>query len=341
MATFLRQIAYRLPEKVLSNEQLAADYPHWGVAEAAKRCGVQERRIAAAHETALDLAVSCCEALLAANEGLRERVGAVIFCTQSPDYIMPPNACLLHRALRLPESVMAFDISLACSGFTYALGIARGLLVSGAAEEVLVVTGDTYSRFISPEDRGTRMLFGDGAAVTWLSRTRAGQACEVIDINFATDGKGYDKFIIPAGGCRRPKTGETAQVKVDKSGNKRSPEHIHMDGLAILTFVKTRVPTQIRALCARNQLALDDIDLFVFHQASQLGLDALIQQLQLKPERVFSNLPLIGNTVSSSIPIALQDAIDQGRLHPGNRVLLSGFGVGLSWSSALLQVVGV
>lgn len=339
MITALCDIAHHLPSRHLTNQELAASYPHWNIAEAEKRCGVITRHIADSTETALDLATVACHNLLARHPDLRDRLDGLIFCTQTPDYPMPGNAFLLHQHLKLPEVMMAFDLNLACSGFTYALGLAHSLIQSKMLSNVLVVTAETYSKLISPEDRGTRMLFGDGAAATWVSGEDAvlpwkGQ---IVDLLFGTSGSGWKAFTVPAGGMRCPKTAETARLVQDKSGNRRSAEHIHMDGLAVLNFVRTKVVDNIQLLLQRNQLQVQDIDQFVFHQASHLALDSLTQRLKLPQDRVFSHLADIGNTVSASIPIALQAAIAQGKIATSDKVLISGFGVGLSWGSALLQ----
>jgi 3-oxoacyl-[acyl-carrier-protein] synthase-3 len=144
-------------------------------------------------------------------------------------------------------------------------------------------------------------------------------------------------FIIPAGGCRMPRSAETSVGKADITGSIRALENIHMDGSGVLSFVESRVPLQVRGLLERNGLTMDDIDLVIFHQASKVTLDSLSRLLHVPSEKAFSNLRDVGNTVSASIPIAVRDAVDQGRLRPGNRLLLSGFGVGMSWATAILQ----
>jgi 3-oxoacyl-[acyl-carrier-protein] synthase-3 len=199
---------------------------------------------------------------------------------------------------------------------------------------VLLVTADTYTKKINPRDRSSRVLFGDGAAVTWLSDDSG--SGQVVDVVCATDGTGYDKFVIPAGGDRMPLSADAAVEHEDDNGNWRSQQDIHMDGLAILTFATGKVPKQVKELLRRNELTVDDIDLFVFHQASALVLDSLTRLLRIPPGKVFTNLEQLGNTVSSSIPTALKDVLAADLVKPGSRVLISGFGVGLSWASALL-----
>lgn len=336
MRLTIRDIEYSLPERVVTNEELHRANPSWDMKNVELRTGVLTRHIAGTNETALDLAYSACLKLFSKHPELSSNVDALIFCTQSEDHIMPPNCCLLHRRLGLHDKVFAFDFNLACSGFVYGLALAQGLVSARIARNILFVTGDTYSKFINPGDRSATVLFGDGAAVTWLAP--GGSDSGLIDIECATYGKGADTFIIPAGGCRQPKSVLTAAVNVDRSGNIRSSEDIHMNGMEVLNFVKTKVPQQVLALLSRNSLGMQDLDLILFHQASQVALDSLAQVLDISPVQTFSNLKQVGNTVSASLPILLKDAIDTGRAKPGDKIALVAFGVGLSYGSCLLHL---
>jgi 3-oxoacyl-[acyl-carrier-protein] synthase-3 len=327
-------MAVGLPDRIVTNEQLCEENPEWDMAKIAGRSGVHSRHVAAAGETALDLALAACRYLLSKNPDLLATVDGLIMCTESEDYPMPPDGCVLHGLLGLRQDCFVTDINLACSGFVYGLALARGLMSTGMCHNILLVTADTYSKKINPRDRSSRVLFGDGAAVTWLSDTPGGG--QVVDVVCATDGTGHDEFIVPGGGDRMPISADTAVEHEDDNGNWRSQQDIHMDGLGILTFATAKVPQQVRALLNRNELTVSDIDLFVFHQASALVLDSLTRLLRIPPGKVFTNLEQLGNTVSSSIPIALSDALTSHAVIPGSRVLISGFGVGLSWASALL-----
>ena len=327
-------IAVGLPDRVITNEQLCEENPEWDMTKIAGRSGVLSRHIAGDGETALDLALAACRHLLSENPDLLTAVDGLIMCTESEDYPLPPDGCVLHGLLGLRPDCFVTDINLACSGFVYGLALARGLMATGMCHNILLVTAETYSKKINPRDRSSRVLFGDGAAVTWLSDDPG--PGQVVDVVCATDGTGYDKFIIPAGGDRVPISADTAVEREDDNGNWRSQQDIHMDGLGILTFATAKVPQQVKELLNRNQLTVSDIDLFVFHQASALVLDSLTRLLRIPPERVFTDLEQLGNTVSSSIPIALSDVLAADLVKPGSRVLISGFGVGLSWASALL-----
>jgi len=327
-------IEYVLPEKVVTNEDLHKENPDWDMRNVEIKSGVIQRHIAACGETAFDLAARACDKMFHDGRHDKEDIDAIIFCTQSPDYIMPSNAFLLHEYLDLDENVLAFDYNLACSGYVYGLAIARSLIISGTATKVLLATGDTYSRYINPGDRSARVLFGDGAAVSIIT---AGEAEEgILDVMLATSGKHHRKFYIPAGGCRLPKSADPA-AEIDRSGNVRTLNDIHMDGMAVWSFIQSTVPKQIRSLMERNSLSADDIDLFVFHQASKMTLESLTKALRLKESKVYLNLSHTGNLVSASLPIALKNALVEGRIQPGNIILMSGFGVGLSWGSLLVK----
>jgi 3-oxoacyl-[acyl-carrier-protein] synthase-3 len=332
----IEQIACAFPERSLSNEDLRAAYPDWDFDRLVKRTGVVRRYVAADGETALDLAARACERLIDAGTLAPDDIDAVIFCTQSPDYIMPPNSCLLHGRLGLKPSTLAFDITLACSGYIYGLQLASSLIESGAATRVLLATADTYSRYIHEGDRSTRCLFGDGGAVSVLAKSDHSRGIRAI--RCGTSGRHYDKFMIQAGGMRQPRSAETARETVDRSGNVRTPEHIQMEGLGVLSFFNATVPCAVRELLMQQQLTMDEIDLFVFHQASQVALDSLAGALRIPADKMVYDLAETGNLVSASIPVALSRALDSGRARAGQRILLCGFGVGLSWGTAVLEL---
>ncbi len=336
MSVKIKDITYYLPRRIITNQDLCEENPTWNMKVVEETSGVVKRHIAGDDETALDLSFLACEKLFSANKEAQSQIDGLIYCTQSGDYIMPPNSCVLQKMLELPENVFAFDFNLACSGYIYGLALARGLILSGMAKNILLVNADTYSKYIHKLDRSTRVLFGDGAAVTWLTGSNSSQG--IVDIQCATSGKDYKRFIIPAGGCRMPKSKESVIPKTDDSGNVRTLENIHMDGMGIFVFVNSKVPKQIRSILENNKLTINDIDLFIFHQASKMALDSLVRLLKISPKRVFQNLRDIGNTVSASIPIALKDALDNGRVSRGDKVLLSGFGVGLSWGTAIVEI---
>lgn len=334
MGLIVEEIAYYLPEKTVSNQDLKAENPDWEIEKIETKSGVKQRHIAAENETALDLAIKAVSQLFDAGLVEKEEIGAIIFCTQSPDYVMPSNSFLIHKHFNFDEGVWTFDYDLACSGFIFGLAFARGIIATNLARKILLITSDTYSKHINKKDRSTTVLFGDGAAASILSDRAEGG---IIDVILASSGKKYDSFYIPAGGCKQPYSEQTKEETKDLSGNIRSLEDIHMNGFAVWQFIFKKVSEQITALLQRNNLAVDDIDLFIFHQASKLTLDSLVKTLQIGSDKVFNNLENIGNTVSASVPIALKDAESAGKLKRGDLIVLSGFGVGLSWGSILMR----
>src|SRR5262245_52959487 len=329
-------VAVALLSRTLTNNEFIGDLNGRKSALLVRNTGVLERRIAAPDQTALDLGEAACRSLFETHPDLPDQIDTLIFCTQSPDHILPPNACLLHGRLGLNVSVAAFDLPHACSAYIYAIHLAHALIAAGSATNVLVITSDTYSKFIHPLDRSARVLFGDGAAATWLGPSMGERG--VLDVVCGTEGKQYDKFVIPAGGCRLPISDSVRlQESRDTSGNVRSPANIHMSGGDILSFVGSKIPPHVKHLLDRNDLTLDAIDWIVFHQASSMVLDTLTGLLEANPAKVLRHLEHVGNTVSASIPIALKAALDEGLIRPGQLLLLCGFGAGLSWGSALVR----
>jgi 3-oxoacyl-[acyl-carrier-protein] synthase III len=326
-------IEYVLPKKCLTNAELDALHPDWNMPEVAKRTGVVNRHIAGEGETALDLAVAAAERLKQRLHLDARTIDGVIFSTQTPDYLIPGNAASFQHRLGLPTSVFGFDLRFGCAGFVYGLFLAKSLIESGAAENILLATSETVSQFDSPDDRATVSLFGDAAAVTLLTAGSHG----VNQFAMGTDGSGLDAVFIPGGGSRCPRSGAPDIVHGNEQGYLRSDDHLFMNGVEVLTFFKRVIPPSIRQLLHQSELTTDDVSLFVFHQASGFVLDYFQALLKLPPAKVFRNLENIGNTSSASIPIALRDAELQGRLKSRDRVLLSGFGAGWSWGSCIVD----
>ncbi len=336
MKVAINAIDSAFPSKTVANEELGAEFPGTSFERLEKRTGVLRRYIAGAGETALDFAQQAFENLAGQGRWSIDDIGAVIFCTQTPDYPITPNACLLHGALGLDRGVPAFDINLACSGYVYGLMAAQGLILGGVSGQVLLATGDTYSRLIHQGDRSTRCLFGDGAAVSLIGPSDGPNG--VIAIKCGTAGAEYERFMIRAGGARIPKSAETRAESTDRSGNIRTAENIEMDGLGVLSFFNSVVPREVNSILEANGLTTDDVDVFVFHQASRIAMDSLVKLLDLPEEKVVCALESVGNLVSASIPHALQQALANGAAKPGDLAVLCGFGVGLSWGTAIVRL---
>lgn len=325
MFAAVRAIEFHLPEAVLTNEDLAGAFPDWVPGKIAAKTGILERRIAAPGECASDLAAAAAGKLFAAGACRPEDVDFLLFCTQSPDYFLPTTACVLQDRLGLPTRAGALDFNLGCSGFVYGLGLAKGLVESGQAANVLLLTADTYSKFLDPGDRGVRPLFGDGAAATLVQGRpdpAPGGGPWIGPFVYGTDGKGADDLIVRRGGLRCPATAD-------------EPARLRMNGPAVFTFALRAVPPAVRALLDRAGHTLDDVDLFVFHQANRYMLEHLRDKLAIPPEKFIVSMSHVGNTVSSTIPIALKGAPPAAA---GRLALLVGFGVGYSWAATLVRL---
>ncbi len=315
-------ISYYLPEGIEGLDVLARDNPEWDISKLFTKTGIRNRHIAALGQTASDLAFEAGSKLLR-EQSSGKPVNLLIFVTQSPDYLLPTSACILQDRLGLPEGCIAFDMNLGCSGFVIALSVAGSLIESGVAQKGLILCADTYSKYIAKTDRTCRPIFSDGAAAILVEGSTTHS---VGPFEFGTDGSGFDRLIVRNGGAREQNTHSDFR------------EHrLEMHGSDIFLFTMRVVPEYTAKLLGRAGLTLRDIDLFIFHQASKLVIENLTRSLLLDPEKVYENYEFIGNTVSATIPIALKDAEEQGRLKDGDTVMLFGFGVGLSWAGTLIR----
>lgn len=331
MEAYIKAISYYLPKKVVTNEQLVEEFPEWSVEKIAKKIGINERHIAAENETAGDLALRAAEILIQENRIQRNLIDFVLLCTQSPDYFLPSTACLIQNKLGLSTRCGAFDFNLGCSGYEYGLAIAKGLIVSGVAKNILLLTAETYNKHIHPNDKGNRTIFGDGASASLISTDGF---AKIGDFVLGTDGSGYEKLIHRTGAMRHIQS--LNDYREDENGNPISSDYLYMDGKAIFDFTADIVPTMIEETLAKHSLTMDDINLFVFHQANKYMINYLRKLMEIDKDRFYVFMESVGNTVSSTIPIALCEAQNEGKLH-GN-VLLAGFGVGLSYGATILIV---
>ena len=328
----IQTIAYALPDQVLDNRTLSQLYTGWSEEKIFNKTGVSKRHVAVT-ETAVDLAENACNQLFAQGVD-KTQVDFLLLCTQSPDYRLPSSACILQDRIGLPKSCGATDIDLGCSGYVYGLAFAKGLLATGMARKVLLVTSDTYTKYLHPMDRSVRTIFGDGAAATLITGDGAGEIGEFV---FGTDGSGAGQLIIPTGGSKEPMTPESGVAVEDKFGNVRSRDNLYMNGQSIFRFTLRVVPKAVEEVLEKNGMRKEDIDLYVFHQANAFMLQALRKEMDLPEEKFYINMEDVGNTVSTTIPIALKRAEEEGRLTRGMNVMMAGFGVGLSWAATIVR----
>lgn len=336
MKAALRALEYHLPEQTCSTQDLAAAFPEWAVEKIAQTTGIHRRHIAGPEECASDLAVAAARKLFASGVCQPAEVDYLLLCTQTPDYFVPTTACLVQDRLGVPLHAGALDINLGASGYVYGLGLAQGLIETGQARQVLLVTTETYSKFIHPRDKSCRTIFGDAAAATLLVGVEEASPW-IGPYVFGTDGRGAGNLIVPTGGMRSPRTAESAVPHEDASGNLRSRDNLFMDGAEVFNFTLRIVPPTVDRLLAAAGKTKEDIDLYVFHQANRYMLEHLRKRLKIPEEKFLVKLDECGNTVSSSIPIALQHAALEGRLRPGQVVMAVGFGMGYSWAAGLLR----
>lgn len=328
-------IEYELPSQSLSNEDLAKAFPEWDVDKIFGKTGIHDRRIVAEGECASDLAVRACEKLFSSGTVERSAIDCLILCTQSPDYVLPATACILQHRLGLSTKCAAFDYNQGCSGFVYGLGIAKGLIETGQVKNVLLITAETYSKYINEGDKSVRTLFGDAAAATLIKAADESVALE--RFRYGTDGSGAESLIVPVGGARFPAAlNPNLELRKDESGNVRTDANLYMNGPAILEFSLKRVPELFESLFD-DEFTPEMVDHFVFHQANKFMLDALKRKLKLPEDKFVRAFEHCGNTVSSTIPIALKESLDKGTIKAGDRVACVGFGVGLSWSACVAR----
>lgn len=329
---FIKAISYYLPEKVLTNEDLIKEFPEWTVEKVAGKVGINQRHVAERDETAADMATSAAEKLFSEHAIDRDEIDFVLLCTQSPDYYLPTSACIIQHKLGLPTTSGALDFNLGCSGFVYGLSLAKGLIAAGIAKNVLLLTSETYTKHIHPDDKGNRTIFGDAAAATLISTD--GFAL-IEEFSLGTDGKGAENLIVRKGGLRQPNPSNS--MKVDENNNEIFSDFLYMNGGEIFNFTSEAVPVLVNDVLLKNELAINDIDLFVFHQANKYMMNYLRKLIDIEKEKFYFCLENVGNTVSSTIPIALYEARNEKLLH-GN-ILIAGFGVGYSWGATILKTL--
>jgi 3-oxoacyl-[acyl-carrier-protein] synthase-3 len=330
-------IAAHLPAGELTNEDLAGELGDWTAEKIFDKTGIRSRRVSAAEECASDLGVAAAQRLFETGVCAPGAVDFLIFCTQSPDYFLPATACTMQARLGLRTSCGAVDINQGCSGFVYGLALAKSLVEAGTASCVLLVTADTYSKFLHPRDRSVRTIFGDGAAATLVVHSDGDE--ELIGpFVLGTDGRGARNLIVPVGGLRRRPSSETAVAREAEGGNWRSDQNLFMNGAEIFNFTLSTVPLAVQQLLEKANGGLHRVDYFVFHQANRFMLERLRDKLKIAPEKFLIDLEDCGNTVSSTIPLALERARRGGKITSGQRVMLVGFGVGYSWAAAMIRV---
>ena len=331
MKAFIKGISYYLPEQVVTNHELLKDFPEWTEEKIASKLGVVQRHIADKEELSSDLAIKAAHKLFEEYSIEPAEIDFVLFCTQSPDYFLPTSACIIQDKLGIPTSVGALDFNLGCSGFVYGLSLAKGLVMAGIAKNVLLLTAETYSKYIHTKDKSNRAIFGDAATATLI--TDNGFA-EILNFALGTDGRGANKLMVKTGGLRFPQPSN--DLSFDENGNPTSSDHLYMDGSEIFYFTLEMVPVLVEQTLRKNNLSAEEINLYVFHQANKYLLNFLRKKIRIPEDKFYYCIENVGNTVSSTIPIALKEALNE-KLLKGN-ILLAGFGVGYSWGGTIIKM---
>ncbi len=326
---YIKALTYYLPEHIVTNEQLETELG--GVIMTAKTAGVDSRRKASNNETASDLAIKAAKQLFSENGITPSEVDFLIYCTQSPDYFMPSTSCIIQDKLGIPTSAGAFGYDLGCSGYVYGLAIANSFVDSGLAKNVLLLTADTISKYLHPQDKN-RLLFGDAASATLVSTT--GMA-KIGNFEKGTDGSGFEHIIIRNGGNRHREL--TGRSIADENGNIHYEDNFDMDGEAVFNFTVERIPQLIEGCLKMNNLKKEDVGFYVFHQANKYMLNTLRKLNKLPKDGFFVDLSDTGNTTSTTVPIGLVKSIKAGCIHENMNVMVAGFGVGLSWAATILK----
>lgn len=337
MNAFIKAISYHLPEKVFSNEMFFQSFPDAvSQKENLLRTGIEERHLTDLSLTASDLAVEAARKLFKEHSIEPSEIDFLFFCAQEFDHIGPTTACIIHEKLQLPRSCGSLDYNLGCSGFIYGLSLAKGLIESSGFKNILLLTSSTLTKKLHKKDKSSRFVFGDGAAATIISSRQTEKG--IGQFVLGTDGKGANKIIIKDGGGRYPLTEKSFTEIADEYGNITSDAHCYMDGPGVFTFAIRTVPPMINDLLKKENLKIEEIDLFIFHQANLFMMDTIRMKLNIPEEKTFYFIKNVGNTISSSIPIALSEAIKCGKAKSGNSILLAGFGVGLSWGATIIKL---
>lgn len=302
-----------------------------------KTVGIRYRRIAPKGVTASDLCLTAAEKLLAELAWKKDEINILVFVTQTPDYLIPNTSSLLQEKLGLSKNVIAFDVNLGCSGYVYGLSIVSGLLQNMPGSKALLLVGDISTATISMRDKSTAPLFSDAGSATALQYSAGKQ----IHFNLQTDGKEFDDIIIPDGGYRNPyNPGSTEYTEYDK-GVIRNNLQMKLDGVKIFNFSLREIAPNINSLLAEKGIDKNNIDYFVFHQANLLMLESVRKKLGVETDKVPYSLHNYGNTSSATIPLTIVTELRKRVISAKTRLLLSGFGVGLSWGSAYIETENI
>lgn len=327
MQVLIKYTDYYLPKKQLFTKDLAILF-NKTENDIFKNTGIEKRYISADNELSSDMGVNAARNLFQNNKVDISEIDFLIFCSEGFDYIAPATSCIMQHRLGLKTTIGCIDLPYGCSGYVYGLGIANSLLVSGMAKNILFITADIPTKVISDDDLELRSIFSDIATASVLTLKESKLQNQFV---FGTDGNGALDLYVEKSAFRKPINKEFKLPKNLVSGK------MMMNGSGIFMFAMKRVPQLVNDTLVKNNLNIDEIDLFIFHQASYFMLEVLRKKIKIPKEKFFVNIQDFGNSVSSSIPMAICDAKEKGILKRGMKVFLAGFGIGNSWAATVIE----
>jgi 3-oxoacyl-[acyl-carrier-protein] synthase-3 len=332
----ISNIACYLPSREINNDELALRYPGWDASKILAKTGIAKRYISADNEHISDMAAKAALKLFATSTIRPEDIEILVLCTQTPDYALPGSSYLVHKKLGLSSKCVVFDFNQGCTGFVYGLFIVGSMVHSGFAKNALLITAEAYSKWCHPMDKSVTTLFGDGAAAIHIDAAHADE--RMGPFLFGSDGSGFYHLTVPSSGSHRlSETDQQRSEVTDDSGNTRTLNNLFMNGPELFRFATSMVPALVRDLLNAADFDMNHIDKFVFHQANMFMLKNLQTTLKIPDEKMIFEIEDIGNTVSSSIPIALQKSHEKGKISAGDRLMIIGFGVGYSWAGTIMK----
>ena len=325
-----------VPSRVIDNYKYTEFFPEEDVKKVVDKIGVFERRFADEHTCASDLCYAAAEKLIADNQINREEIDLLVFVSQTPDYRMPATSILLQNRLGLPKSTIAFDVNLGCSGFLYGLSIVYSFMERSGLNKALLLDGETRSKVYSPKDRQAAFIFGDAGVAALIERDeKYGES----HFSLNSDGSRGELIMIPGGGYRNMSSSETLKEKVvDEFGNIRTDEHGYMKGSDVFNFVIIEVPKDIKRLFADSSKDIADMDYYVFHQANNFINSYIAKKMKLDTTKIPATIHKFGNTSSVSVPLTIVSEL-KDKLEGKKQLMLSAFGVGLTWATAIVPFV--
>ena len=335
MQNHIKYISCYYPKKTLSNNDLQTEFPDLKLKELTRLTGVNSRHICGSEETSLDMGINAAEKLFKDNDFDRSEVDYIIFCSAGGDYITPASACIAHNKLKLSSGCGAFDFNQGCTGYIYGLSMADSLISAGNAKNVLLITSEAITKTIHKKDSSNRAIFGDAATASLISKSDKPNNGR---FTFGTDGSKFDRIIIKHGRERYPLPDNSEEDYTDNYGNILNGANFYMDGSEVFNFSVNTAPSLVSDLLENYEMEMDEIDFFIFHQANQIILETLGKKLKIPAGKLIIDIENTGNTVSSTIPIALNNLLEKGKAGKGSKIMLAGFGVGFSWGGTILTL---